>query len=140
MKRFLSGILGVCWALVLTSCSKSNNEPTEFDIIGQWGVVSITYTQPGMDASYFGPMENKYYSYWTFQINGAMSVKSDLTGNMEYGDYVYNANKKTLRYIYGGYKSYVDANVAVMSPTEMAITANFGSIGNTLYRMKKVAW
>ena len=136
----ISSLLVVALGLCLTQGCSKLIEPKEFDIVGQWGVVTETFYFPNMDPSYCGPLTNGYYEYWTFLINGALSVKHNQSQKIEYGDYIYNANKKTLRYIYDGYNHYIDADVFVSSPTEMIVTANFSYGGKTIYQMKKTAW
>ena len=132
---FLAGVL-LIWA-----CTKSNPQPTKFDIVGKWGALSVTYTWPDKEADYFAPQGNSYYNYWTFQINGALIYESEPDHKKKYGDYVYNENTKKLTYIYDGYRYYVNADVIDMSPTEMVITADLGpSVGKTIYRLIKLEW
>ena len=68
----------------------------EFDIVGQWGVTTVTHVYPDMPSHYFEEIPGKFYSYWTFQVNGKMIEKAEPTGNTKYATYFYNANKRNL--------------------------------------------
>ena len=133
----------ICISAVLifaTSCSKSKDMPTEFDIVGQWGVTTVTYANPDGTSSFFKEYPGKYYSYCTFQINGALIVKSEPEGNIQNGTYVYNAKKKTLTYLFDGNKRDIEAWVTVHDPVTITVTADFKEVGYNIYTMKKLAW
>lgn len=141
MKRFLKILLVTIFMGAALSCTKGNkNDPTEFDLVGQWGVTTVTHIFSDGTSDFFGQQGNSYYSYWTFQINGALVIKTNPSGDMQYGDYVYNANTGNLNYIYDGYTRRVNARVLVHNPTTMTVTADLQHAGEIIYTMKKVAW
>lgn len=135
--KHLFNCLCVCLLLWVTSCTK---QPTEFDIAGQWGVYDVTYIYEDSEPTHLEFTNNYYCEYWTFQVNGVLAVKRNLQEHIDYGDYFYNANNRTLKYIYEGFKNYINADVAIVSPLEMIITAHFNFGGTTIYKMKKLSW
>lgn len=144
MKNFIK-ILSLILLMGIMSCSKKpttfdSKKPTTFDIVGQWGVYDVTFIFPDMEPTHLEFTNNYYCDYWTFQVNGVLSVKKSTSNKVDYGDYYYNTNIRKLKYIYEGYSDYIDADVAEVSPTEMIITAHFNSAGTTIYKMKKLAW
>ncbi len=141
MRRLIAGLYVVFLACVVSSCSEGNkNEPAEFDIVGQWGVTTVTFVNADGTSNFFEQQGNSYYSYWTFQINGALIVKSNPSGDTKYGDYVYDSSKKQLSYLYDGKTRRINAHVLVHNPTTMTVTEDLQEVGETIYTMKKVAW
>ncbi len=139
MKQLFSIIFAL--AYVITSCSKGNkNEPSEFDIIGQWGVMTVTHVNPDMSSQFFPQQGDSYYSYWTFQINGTLIKKTNPSGDTKYGDYIYNESKKQLNYLFDGNKRRINAHVLVHDPTTITLTEDLQEVGETIYTMKKLAW
>ena len=112
MKKIIK-ILGLVLLLGVGSCSKM---PTTFDIVGQWGVYDVTYIFPDLEPTHLEFTNNHYCEYWTFQVNGILSVKKNSTNKVDYGDYYYNSNSRKLKFIHDGYTHYLDADVAEVSP------------------------
>ena len=139
MKNPIAIILVAFFWGILLSCSKGN-EPTEFDIVGQWGVTTVTYIDSDGTSDYFGQQGKSYYSLWTFQINGVLIVKSNPSGETRYGDYIYDVNKKKLNFLYEGDKRRINARVLVHNPTSMTVTEDLQEVGMIIYTMKKIAW
>ena len=133
-------ILGLLLFFIAPSCDNRSDEPTEFDIVGKWGVTTVTYINPDGTSNFFGRQSNSFYSYWTFQINGVLIIKSQPSGDTQYADYVYDVNKKNLNYLYEGQTRRINAFVSVYSPTSMTVTADLQEVGKTIYTMEKVAW
>lgn len=146
MKNLIK-ILSLILLIGVMSCSKkpttldiASKKPTTFNIAGQWGVYDVTFIYPDMEPTHLKFTNNFYCDYWTFQVNGILSVVRWKEEHINYGDYYYNANIRKLKYIYEGYSAYIDADVDEVSPTEMIITAHFNSAETTIYKMKKLAW
>lgn len=136
MKKIIK-ILGLVLLLGVGSCSKM---PATFDIVGQWGVYDVTYIFPDLEPTHLEFTNNHYCEYWTFQVNGILSVKKNSTNKVDYGDYYYNSNSRKLKFIHDGYTHYLDADVAEVSPIEMILTVRFSYGGTTIYKMKKLEW
>lgn len=138
MRHLFTVCLSVLFLLAV-SCTKSKL-PTEFDIVGQWGVTTVTHVYPDMPSHYFEEIPGKYYSYWTFQVNGKMIEKAEPTGNTKYATYFYNANKRNLTYLYDGFNREIEAMVTIHNPVTITVTADLKEQGFTIYTMKKLSW
>lgn len=53
MKRFvLTFVVSIFAAVIAVSCTKDKDMPTEFDIVGQWGVTTVTFVNPGSPSTF----------------------------------------------------------------------------------------
>lgn len=140
MKRTLAALSLVVIAILTVFCSKGKDMPTEFDIVGQWGVTTVTHVNPNSPSTFFEEYPGKYYSYWTFQVTGIMIEKAEPSGNTRYATYVYDVNKKKLTYLYEGYQRSIEARVIIHDPVTITVNEDLKEVGSTIYTMKKLAW
>ena len=140
MKRSCIALFVSFLVFSVLSCSTSKDMPTEFDIVGQWGVTTVTHVNPNSPSTFFEEYPGKYYSYWTFQVNGVMIEKFEPDGKTRYATYVYDVNKKKLSYLYEGYQRPIEAWVTVHDPVTITVTEDLKEVGTTIFTMKKLAW
>lgn len=142
MKSIRSGI-SVIAILTLalfafSSCTKDHS-PSQFSIIGPWGMVSGTITNSdGATNRYDAMGAGLYYEYMEFKVDGTLIRTSLPSQEKQYGVYTYNDASKALQYKYDGDKFYQPASVNVISATEMNVTTDWGSVGRMTQYFVKV--
>ena len=108
------------------SCSVNNEEV--FTIIGKWGMVSGTISQPdGTTNRYDKLSSGGFYQIIEYQKDGTL-IKTTFPDYIKsYGVYTFNNVTNELSYKFDGDRYYIPAIVQIINNDEMIITTNYGA-------------
>ena len=126
MKNILRKFAITLSTFLLISCSVNNEEA--FTIIGKWGMVSGTISNPdGTTNRYDKLSSGNFYQIIEFQKNGTL-IKTTFPDYIKsYGIYTFNNITNELSYKFDGDRYYSPAIVQIIDNDEMVITTNYGT-------------